>query len=76
MAAVAAVNNNKTINMNDELVCTPDFPLEPLCEVSVQMFKYKTVSLKVTGTLLIDRCPHIVCIMKKSNWKKLIYNMF
>lgn len=35
MAAVAAFNNNASSNsMDDNVVCTPDFPLEPLCEVT------------------------------------------
>lgn len=33
MAAVAAFNPTNTIDNND-VVCTPDFPMEPLCEVS------------------------------------------
>lgn len=30
MAAVASMNNN---GGDDDVVCTPDFPMEPLCEV-------------------------------------------
>lgn len=30
MAAVASMNNNAG---DDDVVCTPDFPMEPLCEV-------------------------------------------
>ncbi|RVE45967.1 hypothetical protein evm_009370 [Chilo suppressalis] len=33
MSAVAAMSNNR-INQDDDVVCTPDFPLEPLCEVT------------------------------------------
>ncbi|CAB3228357.1 unnamed protein product [Arctia plantaginis] len=32
MAAVAALSNNNS--QDDDVVCTPDFPLEPLCEVT------------------------------------------
>lgn len=31
-ATVAAISNNS--NNNDDVVCTPDFPMEPLCEVT------------------------------------------
>lgn len=33
MAAVAAMSNNNA--QDDDVVCTPDFPLEPLCEVCI-----------------------------------------
>ncbi|KAM3968251.1 ADD domain-containing protein 1 [Aphomia sociella] len=33
MTAVAAMANNNT-TQDDDVVCTPDFPLEPLCEVT------------------------------------------
>ncbi|CAG9792004.1 unnamed protein product [Diatraea saccharalis] len=33
MAAVVAMSNNSN-NQDDDVVCTPDFPLEPLCEVT------------------------------------------
>ncbi|XP_059060287.1 uncharacterized protein DDB_G0288805 [Achroia grisella] len=34
MNAVAAMTNNNTPPNDDDVVCTPDFPLEPLCEVT------------------------------------------
>lgn len=33
MAAMAAFSNNNT-QQDDDVVCTPDFPMEPLCEVT------------------------------------------
>lgn len=33
MAAVVAMSKNN-INQDDDVVCTPDFPMEPLCEVT------------------------------------------
>lgn len=38
MSAVAAIAGSSN---DDDVVCTPDFPLEPLCEVA------KTFSLRV-----------------------------
>lgn len=59
MAAVAALSNNSnnTNNSNngpdDDVVCTPDFPLEPLCEVNNEY----------TNTLYL--CGNIIIIDKK-----------
>lgn len=39
MSAVASMGNN--FGQDDDLVCTPDFPLEPLCEVKKNFLSFK-----------------------------------
>ncbi|XP_041972880.1 transcriptional regulator ATRX [Aricia agestis] len=34
MSAVASISGNNNMVENDDVVCTPDFPMEPLCEVT------------------------------------------
>lgn len=40
MSAVAHLTNAANNEKNDDVVCTPDFPLEPLCEVKSILTSY------------------------------------
>lgn len=48
MSAVAAMANNGAQGIqDDDVVCTPDFPLEPLCEVMCIFKCYTMLALNV-----------------------------
>lgn len=53
MATVAAMSTQNNITQNDDVVCTPDFPIEPLCEVLFMILIYFKYNIHFIDFLLL-----------------------